>query len=285
MTELILHTSTQQKINSLKIKSPHALLLVGPAGIGKGSVATYIAETLLNLKRGEAEHYTYFRRIVPTDKNSIGIDEVREIEYALALKVPTTKHIARVIVIENAHLLTVEAQNALLKTLEEPPSDTVIILTASLEHNLLTTIRSRAQTLAIQKPTQEALRSYFTNQFSDDLIDQHIMLSGGLPGMLSALLNNDNEHPIVIALSKARELLQKNSYERLLMVDNLSKQKSFTYDICEILVHMADVALTKSSGPSFVKWKNVLTLAHNAQLQLLANAQPKLVLTHLMLEL
>lgn len=77
--------------------------------------------------------------------NSIGIDQVRHIQTFLSQK-PLASH--HTIVITSAHLLTVPAQNALLKTIEEPPPGTQIYLVTSQPYLLLPTILSRVQIMA-----------------------------------------------------------------------------------------------------------------------------------------
>jgi hypothetical protein len=74
-------------------------------------------------------------------KNSIGIEEVRTIQQKLSFRPIHSKK--KALIITDAHLLTTEAQNALLKVLEEPPSDTLILLTLSQKEALLPTICSR----------------------------------------------------------------------------------------------------------------------------------------------
>ena len=86
-------------------------------------------------------------RIVP--QNTIGIEELRLLKQRIALKPYKSK--TKAIIIEEAQTLTIEAQNAFLKTLEEPPDHTIIILLTSNVDALLPTIVSRCQ--VIQLPT------------------------------------------------------------------------------------------------------------------------------------
>ncbi len=83
-----------------------------------------------------------FNRLIFTPAPSHKIDTVREIIHSLTIRTGK-KGQMRAVVIEDAHLMTPEAQNAFLKTLEEPPGDTIIILTAPREDLLLPTIVSR----------------------------------------------------------------------------------------------------------------------------------------------
>lgn len=128
----------------------HAYIFLGPEGIGKMVTALAFAGSLL--KSSDEDAHVYLKDNVHPDlliidklegKNLIGKDQIsRDVEPWLALKPYRAAH--RIVIIKNSHLLTLEAANALLKTLEEPPAYGVIILVAD-EYNLLETIVSRCQ--------------------------------------------------------------------------------------------------------------------------------------------
>lgn len=85
---------------------------------------------------------------VKQNVNSIGIDDVKQIQKKVFLKPLKSKF--KAVIVEDAHLLTTEAQNALLKILEEPPEHTLLILGADTKDALLPTIRSRCQILELK---------------------------------------------------------------------------------------------------------------------------------------
>jgi DNA polymerase III delta prime subunit len=91
--------------------------------------------------------------IKPLDgKKSIGIDQVRELIRFLTQKPYQASY--KLAIIEDAHKLTIPAQNALLKTLEEPPTYATIILGTKTENSLLPTVVSRCQKINVQSSTQ-----------------------------------------------------------------------------------------------------------------------------------
>lgn len=282
MTDIILHKRTRAALQQALQSPSHALLLVGARGMGKATLAHSIATQIVGQ---DLENYPYFRHVLPDKPDSIGIEQIRGLQSFLALKVPGTKTVDRIILIEDAHLLTTESQNALLKTLEEPPAGTMLILTAAHEQALLPTIRSRTQSLPLLRPSKQQLTDYFTAQgYSAEATARALQLSGNLPGLTAALLQNDTSHPLYEATTLARSLLQKTRFERLAEVDILSKQKQLCLDMLYVLQQMARTALLQGPAQAAEKrWTNILQQGYQAETELLASGQPKLVLTNLML--
>ena len=201
---LLLHPSTQQQTSAFLDEPSHALILVGPAGSGKLSLALQLSGQLLGIDTSAVSDYAYVKIIRPLEGKAIGIEAVRELEHFLSLKVPGRQRFNRVVVIENSHLLGVEAQNALLKTLEEPPTGTLLILTTAHQQSLLATIRSRSQQIVVNRPEIRALSTYFSKQgFDASAIQQALAISGGLPGLTQSLLGN-TDHPLLLATIRAR---------------------------------------------------------------------------------
>ncbi|MFA6006198.1 MAG: DNA polymerase III subunit gamma/tau [Candidatus Paceibacterota bacterium] len=122
----------------------HAYLFSGSRGIGKTSVARIFAKAL-----GTSENDLYE---IDAASNR-GIDEVRTIRDAVRVLPFESKY--KVYIIDEVHMLTKDAFNALLKTLEEPPAHVIFILATTEAHKLLDTVISRCQTFAFKKPTEE----------------------------------------------------------------------------------------------------------------------------------
>lgn len=130
-----------------KNQIPHALLFAGPRGTGKTSIARIFARAI-----GTTDIDTYE---IDAASNR-GIDDVRMLREAVMTLPYESKR--KVYIIDEVHMLTKEAFNALLKTLEEPPEHVVFILATTESEKLLETITSRCQVYRFRAPTREILR-------------------------------------------------------------------------------------------------------------------------------
>lgn len=140
---------------------PHALLLSGPTGMGKRDFASRFAHAVLcdtpngngsacgqcrGCKLMQAGSHPDYLRVEPEEEGkTIGIDAVRELTRFQALKSQYGRQ--RVILLQPADALNANSSNALLKTLEEPAGETVLLLITDQPARLLPTIRSRCQQL------------------------------------------------------------------------------------------------------------------------------------------
>lgn len=285
MEQFVLHPLTRQQLEAFQASPHHAVQLIGPAGSGKASLAIELASALLETESSNFISYPYKMHVQPEAGKAIGVEKVRELEHFLSLKVPTSQQANRVIIFENAQLMTEEAQNALLKTLEEPPEKTIIILTVSQSQALLPTVISRLVSLQVHKPDKAALEEHFLGKrHGTERIAKAYAISGGLPGLMHALLESE-VHPLLRATETARQLLRQSTFERLSQVDSLAKDKNYARNVCFILQQMAHAALQNANGIAARKWQLVLAHSYQANEALQQNASPKLALTNLLLHL
>ena len=139
---------------------PHAVMLAGPRGTGKRSAAAWLARARLGLGQGALPEYPVelpehadFRYLAPPDdKHTIGVDQVREL--VAELNLTSYEGGGKVAVIEPADAMTTNAANSLLKTLEEPPGATLLILVVDRPGHLPATIFSRCQRLNVRVPPE-----------------------------------------------------------------------------------------------------------------------------------
>ncbi len=143
----------------------HAYLFGGPRGCGKTTTARLLAKTLncQNRKDGEFEPCNKCESCLEISEGRAldlieidaashrGIDEIRELKEGIRFAPSKSKY--KVFIIDESHQLTKEASNALLKTLEEPPSHAIFILATTEVHKMIPTIISRCQRFDFRKLT------------------------------------------------------------------------------------------------------------------------------------
>jgi DNA polymerase-3 subunit delta' len=221
-------TNIMQRKNTL----PHAILLRGRAGVGKHDFALHLAHTLLCQQAGndgacgvcasclwlKEGHHPDFKLITPEDeteesaskkktnkKTQISVAQVRQLYDFLSLSSHQVKG-RRIILISPAETLNLAAANALLKMLEEPPSNTLFLLVSSQPQRLLATIISRCQVLDFYIPKQADASAWLSTQ---GLNKPEVLLeyAGGAP--LAALQMQDQlafNNQLIHLLSKGNRL-------------------------------------------------------------------------------
>lgn len=197
---------------------PHAMLLVGPAGVGKTVFSEQIAALLLceSIAPGlvacgecdacrwlDAGNHPDFRRVAP-EKDSEGesgegessseksagkrkkrssgnirIDQIRELEGFVF--VGSHRNGNRVVVVTEAEAMNPPAANALLKILEEPPSNVYFILVSTRTKSLLPTIRSRCRVIAFGPPDPAAAADWLRGAGLEKQAKRYLSLAGGAP--------------------------------------------------------------------------------------------------------
>lgn len=140
----------QHAIKSGKIS--HAYLFTGPRGVGKTSIARIMAHEVNQLPYDESS--THLDIIEIDAASNRRIDEIRDLRDKVHITPSSAKY--KVYIIDEVHMLTKEAFNALLKTLEEPPEHVIFILATTEAHKLPETIVSRTQRYAFKPISLEA---------------------------------------------------------------------------------------------------------------------------------
>ena len=162
---------------------PHAFLIIGESGAGKTTLATEIAAALNCERRGDGTstlpcgECNCCRRIYdgnfpdlkvlskPKDRATLGVDAIKDFREDMFLS--STESEYKIYIIDDAECMTTEAQNALLKVLEEPPANVIIMILATEGDKVLTTIKSRAQHIAMSRFGEEELEGYLLKLSAD----------------------------------------------------------------------------------------------------------------------
>lgn len=134
----------------------HAYLFIGPRGTGKTSVARIFAHAVNGFNYQIEDHYL---DIIEIDAASnTGVDNIRELREKAAIAPTTGRY--KVYIIDEVHMLSKSAANALLKTLEEPPAHVIFILATTDAHKVPITITSRTQAFTFKLADSETMQQH-----------------------------------------------------------------------------------------------------------------------------
>lgn len=233
------------KQRCLKNTLSHAHLIAGEEGVGKGKLANILAKFILNgdLDREYVDIINYSSK-----KSSFGVDDVRDIIEEVYKK-PFEKD-KKVIIIHEGNKLTIQAQNALLKTIEEPPKGVYIIILCESLELILDTIKSRCEIYKLKPLTKSELYEYIKIKkfnYDENEIKSAIAFSEGVPGRIDRYFNDDKlrelRNNIVILIKN----LNKNDLEDILQQEesfsNLKNDKEEVLNIFGLFIR--DILINK----------------------------------------
>lgn len=233
------------KQRCLKNTLSHAHLIAGEDGVGKGKLANILAKFILNgyLDREYVDIINY-----SSEKSSFGVDDVRDIIEEVYKK-PFEKD-KKVIIIHEGNKLTIQAQNALLKTIEEPPKGVYIIILCESLELILDTIKSRCEIYKLKPLTKSELYEYIKIKkfnYDENEIKSAIAFSEGVPGRIDRYFNDDKlrelRNNIVILIKN----LNKNDLEAILQQEesfsNLKNDKEEVLNIFGLFIR--DILINK----------------------------------------
>ena len=283
MASIPVHTSSLALVESFVQKPAHALILQSVSPQALKNTADFIATSILNILSTEDNPAVL---LMPKSNTAVGIEEIREIQKFVKLKTVGRQTIRRVICISNAEKMSTEAQNALLKILEEPPLDTVLIICTRSFDALLPTIRSRAQTISLKNPTRTQYMKIYSTQ-EPTSVEKAFLMSDGLPEAMEALLLGKTEDSSAADITQAKQILGSSAYDRLIQVEAISKNKTAP-QVLKALENICYAALKQAASKnaaSSKQWARRLKLILNAEQDVMFNVSSKIVLTDLFLHI
>ena len=227
----------------------HSYIFSGIKGVGKYTFAKDFAKCILE----DSMMQDYYE--LGPDGKSIKVSQIRELQNVINIKPIFSKK--SVYIIDDADLMTIEAQNSLLKTLEEPPEYAVIILIVHNERSILSTVKSRCVNIKFNKLSDKDIKKYFLKNdlnFEDKNINVFKVLDGSLNNIdlikddydellnLMVFVTNlkenrvinffqdgsvfyDNHDKIIRLLEYLNILLFENSYFQLIEIVEKTKNK------------------------------------------------------------
>ena len=233
-TDVVGNSSLKKKLTDdiLQKKLSHAYILEGAWGTGKHMLALRVAATLAcersdqdayplpcmtcpacrKILAGNSPDIIYINR---KEKATLGVEEIRGLKSDVYI--PPNDLEVKIYIVEDAHLMTSQAQNAFLLTLEEPPAYVLFLLLCESTATLLETVKSRAPTLRTEPiPWEDSLRYLLESndeakalqKASPHELEEILAASDGSIGKARALLDPAARKPILAKREMAREFVR-----------------------------------------------------------------------------
>ena len=282
-----------------KKRITHAVLLAGPKGVGKKAFARLMAAAFLCEKETpcfscnsckkvlEGKHPDVTEITEFTKPRSFSVDEVRRIRREAYISPNESEK--RIFILANAESMGVEAQNALLKIIEEPPQHAVFILTVCDTTALLSTVLSRVVTIPISPVDDMSVKQFVTDKTSDkELLETACALSQGSIGRACEIIENEDlTKAAQTAIEIIKSAVRADRYETLKLLSTAA-QSSELFDILDFMAIILENAMTKKtdfiSKQLTCSQKRILKMLEsviNAKRSMTFNVNKSLLMTHL----
>ena len=241
----------------------HAYILNGERGSGKKMLANLFAMTLLcetgdnepcgkchSCKQAESGNHPDIIRVTHEKPNSISVDDIRtQVNNTVDIKPYQGPY--KVYIIPQADMMTPQAQNAILKTIEEPPSDAVFLLLTENAETLLPTINSRCVLLKLRNIKDTLIKKYLMEnlEIPDYKADMCTAFAQGNMGRAIMLANSDHFNEIrEEAVQLLKHISEMELNEIVAAVKNISVYKLEITDYLDIImIWYRDVLLYKAT--------------------------------------
>lgn len=231
--------------NSIKKnKLNNAYMFEGMDGIGKKKFADELSKLLLDYENLEnSPDYV----LIKPDGNSIKIAQIRNLQSDIVIR-PHKDY--KIYIINNAEKMTVEAQNALLKTLEEPPNYAIIILVTNNKESLLETIKSRCDIIKFSPIPIEDLKRYLINTGIEE--ERAQLLAIFSRGSIENALNLSQSSEFSMMREDIQQYIQimldKNIVEILNIPNNMEKYRDKIIALLDMMInYFRDIILLKEN--------------------------------------
>lgn len=276
----------------------HSYLFTGIDGIGKRLFAKEFAKMILctsneikpckkckSCLEFQGESHPDFLQIIPEDGKTIKIEQIRYLQKKVAEKpVASSK---KVYIINDCDTMTREASNALLKTLEEPPTYATIILITSNESKLLLTIKSRCTKISFQPLSEVEIREYLeqknlkNNEKINSIATENVVKQ--CQGSIGRLLKIQEYAEIYEQIEKIIENLEKENITQIWKnAEILYKSKENILDFLDYINILFYNKLMKNYD---IKYTKAISIVEEAKKKIVANSNFDMTIDNLLLKL
>ena len=224
----------------------HSYMFIGTKGIGKKEFAKEFARGILCENKEQkpcgqcksciefinTNNPDYYEIGLQEDENSIKIEAIRNMQKRVQeLPIVSSR---KIYIIDDSEQMTDQAQNCLLKTLEEPPEFVTIILIVSNENLILNTIKSRCLKLYFNNLTEEEIKRYINSKIIDVEFSENMLKASN--GSIGKAINISENKDIYLELDKIFTNIDNYTITDVISkLDILYKSKDEIYDILEYL--------------------------------------------------
>lgn len=218
-------------IQELTNSSHQTYLLVGPDNVGKGFLSKLIAANLMSIEwKGKLTHpdLVNFKDILDKNSSSTGEKQWKQSvdELIHFIHLTPLQSLVKVAIIQNIDMFSPQALNALLKTLEEPPEKSIIIMTAVDKDNLLPTILSRVQILRLNFLPDQEIQEWLS-QKTLNYVDELTVVSNGCIGLAMQLIKDqDLRERILNSIKDFQFIMDKDLFKSLQVVNQKDREKT-----------------------------------------------------------
>ena len=271
----------------------HSYLFIGEDGIGKKMLAKEFAKTILctsennkpcNICKSCVEFNTNNNanfNLINEEGSAIKIEQIRNMQVKIAEKPINSNY--KVYLINDAELMTQEAQNCLLKTLEEPPEYIVIILITSNENKVLNTIKSRCMKLYFNNLDKNSVKKVLTEKFEmEDINDSFLDAVGGSIKKALLIKEKSSEYE---QITKLFDIIDKENLVNFInSASIIYENKDDIYNILDYINILLDIKIRSNSNNSF-KFANCIFTVEEVKKRLRANSNYDMCIDYLLMNM
>lgn len=271
----------------------HSYLFIGEDGIGKKMLAKEFAKAILctlennrpcNICKSCVEFNTNNNanfNLINEEGSAIKIEQIRNMQVKIAEKPINSNY--KVYLINDAELMTQEAQNCLLKTLEEPPEYIVIILITSNENKVLNTIKSRCMKLYFNNLDKNSVKKVLTEKFEmEDINDSFLDAAGGSIKKALLIKEKSSEYE---QITKLFDIIDKENLVNFInSASIIYENKDDIYNILDYINILLDIKIRSNSNNSF-KFANCIFTVEEVKKRLRANSNYDMSIDYLLMNM
>jgi len=273
--KMIVNPKTKLLLDAFAGRPSSSIIVAGSSDTGVEQIINDLVEKLLDKP---SRHDIV--QVKPEDGKVIVIEQVRDFKKSLTSLVKSKSDIARVAIVWSADTTTKEGQNALLKLIEEPAKQTLLILQVSDRKLLLPTILSRCQTIPVLPITKAQAVEYAKSLgLTEETAQKALLFSSGESKLFSEYLENNSESSGGSIL-EAKQFISEPVFSRVQKSKQYEKSEQI-HNLLNDIEKLSTGGLHNSIHGKHLRWVGILKEVKSCRLLLNKNVSPKLIFIRL----